>query len=168
MVARAGTYRRRFPRMPARKVAALALALAVAVALWVAAWPSRRGENAAGIIRWDDLELLSRVVAAEAQGEPWDGQVAVAAVVLNRVRHPQFPNTVSGVVYQPRAFESVSNGLIWRRSPNTREREAARAAINGVDPSYGSLFFWNPSKPVNPWVWTRQIVVQIGSHVFAR
>lgn len=165
---RASSNRRRFPGSRGWNLGALALAIAAAVALWLAGWPSQKGDNAAGIVRWDDLELLSRVVAAEAQGEPWDGQVAVAAVVLNRVRHPQFPNTVSGVVYQPRAFESVSNGLIWRRTPTARETEAARAAMNGVDPSYGSLFFWNPSKPVSPWVWTRQIVVRIGNHVFAR
>jgi len=114
------------------------------------------------------LDLLARVVAAEATGEPFAGQVAVAAVILNRVRHPQFPNTLSGVIYQPHAFESVSNGLIWRRTPSAEAYRAAEQALNGWDPSWGALYFWNPSKPVSPWVWTRQIIVRIGNHVFAR
>ncbi|MFS8581936.1 MAG: cell wall hydrolase, partial [Limnochordales bacterium] len=121
-----------------------------------------------GVVRADELELLARLVAAEAEGEPYAGQVAVAAVVLNRVDSPQFPNSISGVAYQPLAFESVSNGLIWRRQPSAQAYNAARDALNGWDPSYGSLFFWNPSKPVSPWIWTRTIVVRIGSHVFGR
>lgn len=112
--------------------------------------------------------LLARVVAAEARNEPYAGQVAVAAVILNRVADPRFPNTLAGVVYQPHAFESVSNGLVWARSPTSEEQRAARDALGGWDPSYGSVFFWNPSKPVSPWIWTRSIVARIGSHVFAR
>ena len=118
--------------------------------------------------RAEDVELLARVIAAEAQGEPYAGMVAVGAVILNRVRSPQFPNSLSGVIYQPHAFESVSNGLIWRRTPSAEAYRAARDALNGWDPTYGALFFWNPNKPVNPWVWSRQIVVRIGNHVFAR
>jgi len=117
-------------------------------------------------VRADELELLARVVAAEAQGEPYAGQVAVAAVILNRVNSPQFPNSISGVVYQPLAFESVSNGLIWRRQPGPEAYNAARDALNGWDPTYGALFFWNPSKRVSPWIWTRRVIVQIGNHVF--
>ncbi|HLT58374.1 MAG: cell wall hydrolase [Limnochordales bacterium] len=122
----------------------------------------------AGVSRAEDVELLARVIAAEAQGEPYVGQVAVGAVILNRVRSPQFPNSLSGVIYQPHAFESVSNGLVWRRTPSAEAYRAARDALNGWDPTYGALFFWNPSKPVNPWVWSRQITVRIGNHVFAR
>jgi len=116
----------------------------------------------------DQLELLARVVAAEAEGEPFAGQVGVAAVVLNRVQHPGFPNTLTGVIYQPHAFESVSNGLIWRRTPSEEAIRAAQSALNGWDPTYGSIFFWNPSKPVSSWIWSRPIVVRIGNHVFAR
>lgn len=116
----------------------------------------------------DQLNLLARVVAAEAEGEPFAGQVAVAAVILNRINDPGFPNSLSGVIYQPHAFESVSNGLIWRRTPSAEAVRAAQSALNGWDPSYGSIFFWNPSKPVSPWIWSRQIVVRIGNHVFAR
>lgn len=121
---------------------------------------------ARGAYRADELDLLARLVAAEAEGEPYAGQVAVAAVILNRVHSPQFPNSISGVAYQPLAFESVGNGLIWRRQPSAEAYNAARDALNGWDPTYGSLFFWNPSKPVSRWIWTRQIVVRIGNHVF--
>lgn len=119
------------------------------------------------VTRSDQLELLARVIAAEAQGEPFEGQVAVGAVILNRVNDPRFPNTLSGVIYQPHAFESVTNGLIWRRTPSDEAYRAARAALNGWDPTYGAVFFWNPSKPVSPWIWTRQIIARIGNHVFA-
>lgn len=117
--------------------------------------------------RSEDLDLLARVIEAEAQGEPYVGQVAVGAVILNRVRHAEFPNTLSGVIFQPYAFESVSNGLIWRRSPSEEARRAAADALNGWDPTYGSIFFWNPYKPVTPWIWSRPVVVQYGNHVFA-
>ncbi|MBX6378742.1 MAG: cell wall hydrolase [Clostridia bacterium] len=120
-------------------------------------------------ISWsDDVGLLARVVAAEAKNEPYAGQVGVAAVILNRVRHPAFPKTIPGVVYQPHAFESVSNGLVWQRVPTPTERQAAIDALSGWDPTYGALYFWNPAKPVSPWIWTRTIVTQIGRHVFAR
>ncbi|BAS28380.1 spore cortex-lytic enzyme [Limnochorda pilosa] len=117
--------------------------------------------------RSDDLTLLARLVSAEAEGEPFEGMVSVAAVVLNRVRSPKFPNSVAGVVFQPHAFESVTNGLIWRRSPSALAWQAARAALNGWDPTYGSLFFWNPAKPVSGWIWSRPVVRQVGAHVFA-
>lgn len=117
--------------------------------------------------RAGDLDLLARVVSAEARGEPYEGQVAVAAVVLNRVRDSRFPNTVAGVVYQTHAFESVSNGAIYS-TPTASSRRAAQDALNGWDPSGGALFFWNPSKPVSKWIWSRPIITQIGNHVFAK
>lgn len=117
--------------------------------------------------RGDDLTLLARLIMAEAEGEPYEGMVSVAAVVLNRVRSPKFPNTVAGVIFQPHAFESVTNGLIWRRSPSQLAWQAARDALNGWDPTYGSLFFWNPAKPVSGWIWSRPVVRQVGAHVFA-
>lgn len=112
--------------------------------------------------------LLARLIRAEAEGEPFAGQVGVASVVLNRIRHPSFPHSIAGVIFQPRAFESVSRGLIWRRSPTTQHIRAALAAINGWDPTFGALFFWNPAKRVSPWIWTRRIITQIGRHIFAR
>ncbi|HHY35868.1 MAG TPA: spore cortex-lytic protein [Firmicutes bacterium] len=117
---------------------------------------------------WDEVNLISRLIMGEATGEPFAGQVGVGAVVLNRTRHPQFPNTVPGVIYEPGAFESVSNGLIWSAPPSAVNYRAAELALNGWDPTYGALFFWNPAKPVSPWIWTRTIITQIGSHVFAR
>jgi N-acetylmuramoyl-L-alanine amidase len=124
-----------------------------------------------GLVQRDDeVNLLAHLIAGEATGEPYAGKVAVGAVMLNRVRSAQFPNTIGGVIYQPHAFESVSNGLIWRVSAAdlTSARKAAIDALNGWDPTYGCLFFWNPYKPVSSWIWSRQISTQIGNHVFAR
>ncbi len=121
----------------------------------------------AAVSRRDDVNLLARTVHAEAGAEPYLGKVAVGAVILNRVRDSRFPNSLAGVIYQPNAFESVSNGLIWRQTPSNDSIRAAQDAINGWDPTYGAVYFWNPSKPVNPWIWSRRIVTRIGAHVFA-
>lgn len=120
-----------------------------------------------GVSARDDVTLLARAITAEAGAEPYTGQVAVGAVILNRVESPQFPNTLSGVIYQPLAFESVSNGII-NRPPHESAIRAAQDAINGWDPTGGSLFFWNPAKPVSKWIWSRPIVTRIGGHVFAK
>lgn len=126
-------------------------------------------QSASGVSSSNDVNLLARLVAAEAEGEPYVGQVAVAAVILNRVKSPEFPNTLAGVIYQPGAFESISNGLAWSRTPSATAIKAARDAMNGWDPTYGCLFFWNPSKPISSkWIWSRPIVTRIGSHVFAK
>lgn len=116
----------------------------------------------------DDLWLMARVIQGEAGGEPFLGKVAVGAVLMNRVQNASFPNTLAGVIFEPYAFESVSNGLIWQFEPSDDSFQAAQCALSGWDPTYGSLFFWNPSMPVSPWMWTREIVTQIGNHVFAR
>ena len=115
-----------------------------------------------------ELHLLARVVEAEAGGEPYSGKVGVAAVIKNRLRDKRFPNTIKGVIYQPHAFESVTNKLIWRLSPDQQSYNAVRDALSGWDPSYGAVFFWNPYRPVNPWIWSRPIITQHGNHVFAR
>ncbi len=120
----------------------------------------------AGVNRYDEANLVARLIHAEARGEPYEGQVAVGAVLLNRVEDPAFPNSISGVIYQPLAFESVANGQ-FNLPPTSENIRAARAALNGWDPTYGSTFFWNPSKPVNNWIWSRPTVRTIGSHVFA-
>ncbi len=140
-------------------LAALVLAAAITCSVVLRGDAQGRAGNA---------DLLARLVAAEAEGEPYQGMVAVAAVMLNRVKDSKFPNTMSGVIFQPGAFESVSNGLIWQRSPSGQAVSAARDALNGYDPTYGCLFFWNPSKPVSGWIWSRSIAVRIGKHVFAR
>lgn len=127
-------------------------------------WPAQ-----AGVVGpWIDNEwLLARVVEAEAEGEPYAGRVGIAAVILNRVKSPAFPSTIPEVIYQPFAFESVMNGRIWEVNLSADALNAARDALNGWDPTYGSLFFWNPAKPVSAWIWTRTIITQIGRHVFA-
>ncbi len=114
-------------------------------------------------------DLLARIIQAEAGAEPYLGQVAVGAVILNRIQSAKFPKTIAGVVYQPHAFESVSNGQ-FNKPPTDSARKAARAALGGWDPSGGALFFYNPSKVLSPtsYVWTRRIIQKIGKHFFAR
>jgi len=115
----------------------------------------------------DDRDLLARVVSAEARGEPFEGQVAVAAVVLNRMRDRRFPDTVAGVVYQAHAFESVTNGAIYAK-PTPSSMRAAAEALAGWDPTGGALFFWNPVTAVSGWVRSRPVVKNIGRHSFAK
>lgn len=114
-----------------------------------------------------DLNLLARVVYAEARGEPYSGQVAVAAVVLNRVRSSSFPNTISGVVYQNGAFDAVKDGQI-NLSPNSTAKKAAQDALNGWDPSYGAIYYFNPATATNKWIWSRPATVTIGNHRFCK
>lgn len=113
----------------------------------------------------NDLYLLAKCVYAEARGEPYVGQVAVAAVILNRVKHPDFPNTIYGVVYQPWAFTAVYDGQIGYE-PNETAYQAAQDALNGWDPTYGCIFYYNPATATSQWIFSREIVVTIGRHVF--
>ena len=113
-----------------------------------------------------DLDLLAKIVYAEARGEPYSGQVAIAAVVLNRVESPSFPNTIAGVIYQPYAFTAVSDGQI-NLTPNSTAYKAAQDALNGWDPTYGCLYYYNPATATSSWIWSRQTVVTIGNHTFA-
>lgn len=115
-----------------------------------------------------DLDMLARIVYGEARGEPYTGQVAVAAVVLNRVRDSRFPSTIAGVIYDVDAFTCVNDGQFYL-TPSTTAYQAAREALRGSDPSGGALYFWNPAKtPAGQWVWTRTIITTIGNHVFAK
>ena len=113
-----------------------------------------------------DLYLLAKCVHAEARGEPYVGQVAVAAVILNRVKDAACPNTISGVVYQPWAFTAVNDGQI-NLEPNSTAYQAAQDALNGWDPTYGCLYYYNPTTATSKWIFSRQTVVTIGKHVFA-
>ena len=115
----------------------------------------------------NNLNLLARVVYGEARGEPYTGQVAVAAVVLNRVKSSSFPNTVSGVVYQSGAFDAVRDGQI-NLTPNSTAKKAAQDALNGWDPSYGAIYYFNPSTATNKWIWSRPMTVTIGRHRFCK
>lgn len=114
-----------------------------------------------------NVNLLARVVYGEARGEPYTGQVAVAAVVLNRVKSSKFPNTISGVVYQSGAFDAVADGQI-NMTPDTTAKKAAQDALNGWDPSYGAIYYFNPSTATNKWIWSRPITVTIGKHRFCK
>ena len=111
------------------------------------------------------LDLLARVISAEARGEPYSGQVAVGAVILNRVEHPSFPNTVAGVVYQPGAFTCMVDGQIDQPVADSAVR-AAREALNGADPSGGAIYYFNPSTATSAWIWSRPLIKVIGNHRF--
>ncbi|MFZ5649718.1 MAG: cell wall hydrolase, partial [Bacillota bacterium] len=144
-----------------RTWAALGLPTARKAAVAPAAGGASRGVTDRG-----NVYLLARVIEGEAADEPYLGKVAVGAVVVNRTQSGSFPNSLAGVIYQPHAFESVTNGQYTR--PVTDESlRAAQAAISGFDPTNGALFFWNPYKPVSSWIWSRPVVKQIGRHVFA-
>lgn len=114
----------------------------------------------------NDRYLLAKVIYAEARGESYTGQVAIAAVVLNRVRDSRFPNTVAGVIYQPWAFTAVNDGQI-NLEPNQKAYQAADDALNGWDPTYGSVYYYNPQTATSKWIFTTKKVTQIGKHVFA-
>ena len=115
----------------------------------------------------NDLYLLARIISAEARGEPYKGQVAVGAVVLNRVKHPSFPSSVAGVVYQKGAFSALADGQFDQ--PITAEAyRAAQDALNGWDPSGGAIYYYNPAKTTSTWIYSRPVITVIGNHVFAR
>lgn len=114
----------------------------------------------------NDLYLLAKCIHAEARGEVYEGKVAVGAVILNRVKDPNFPNTIYGVIYQPWAFTAVHDGQIGLE-PDGSAYQAAQDAMNGWDPSYGSIYYYNPTTATSSWIFSRQTVVVIGKHVFA-
>lgn len=118
-----------------------------------------------GISRSGDEYLLARCIHGEARGEPYIGKVAVGAVVLNRTRSPEFPNTIAGVIYQPLAFTAVADGQI-NLTPDKDSIKAARDALNGWDPTYGTLYYWNPVTATSKWIWSRQVTLKIGKHWF--
>ena len=112
-----------------------------------------------------DVALLARLISAEARGEPYKGQVAVGAVVLNRVDSPIFPNTIAGVIYQNGAFTCVTDGQFNQAVSDSAYR-AARDAINGMDPSGGAIYYFNPATATSQWIWSRPLLVIIGNHRF--
>ena len=114
-----------------------------------------------------NLNLLARLIYGEARGESYTGQVAVGAVVMNRVKSSSFPNTISGVIYQSGAFDAVRDGQI-NLSPNSTATKAAQDALNGWDPSYGAIYYFNPATATNKWIWSRPMTVTIGKHRFCK
>ena len=124
------------------------------------------GTISAALYRESELKLLARLVSGEARGEPYIGQVAVAAVVLNRVRSDDFPDTISSVIFQPGAFDAVWDGQ-FDMEPTASCIRAARDAMNGWDPTGGCTYYYNPSTATNEWIWTRAVQLTIGRHAFA-
>lgn len=112
-----------------------------------------------------NVNLLARIISAEARGEPYSGQVAVGAVILNRVEHPSFPDTLSGVIYQPGAFTAITDGQ-FNESVAESAYRAARDALNGTDPSGGAIYYYNPDRAISQWIRTRPVIKRIGKHLF--
>lgn len=119
----------------------------------------------AGGFSESDIDLLARIISAESRGEPYVGQVAVGAVILNRVEHPSFPNTIAGVVYQKGAFSCVDDGQIYEAVSST-SKKAAVDAINGWDPTGGAIYYYNPDKATSQWIFSRETIITIGAHRF--
>ncbi len=116
-----------------------------------------------------DVQLMARAINGEARGESYEGQVAVGAVILNRVKHSSFPNTIAGVIYQPGAFTAVSDGQInVPISEGSTVYKAAQDALNGWDPTNGCIYYFNPDTATSSWIWSRQIVKKIGKHNFCK
>lgn len=114
-----------------------------------------------------NINLLSHIIYGEARGEPYAGQVAVGAVIMNRVRSSSFPNSIAGVIYQKGAFDAVSDGQI-NQTPDSTAKKAAQDAYNGWDPSYGAIYYFNPATATNKWIWSRPLTVTIGKHRFCK
>ncbi|GAB6935530.1 hypothetical protein JCM14720_14510 [Calditerricola yamamurae] len=115
----------------------------------------------------NDINLMARAVYGEARGEPYIGQVAVAAVILNRLESPSFPNTISGILFEPGAFTCVADGQIWL-TPNQTAYKAVRDALNGWDPTGGALYYFNPATATSKWIWSRPQLKRIGKHIFCK
>ena len=130
---------------------------ATLAALGISSGGSGKSEN--------DVALLARLISAEARGEPYSGQVAVGAVVLNRIKHPSFPSTLAGVIYQKGAFSCLEDGQFYKPVSDSAYR-AARDAMNGWDPSGGAIYYFNPATATSRWIWSRPVIVVIGSHRF--
>lgn len=114
-----------------------------------------------------NVNLLARLIYGEARGEPYTGQVAVGAVVMNRVKSSSFPNSISGVIYQSGSFDAVRDGQI-NLTPDATAKKAAQDALNGWDPSYGAIYYFNPSTATNKWIWSRPMTITIGRHRFCK
>ena len=115
----------------------------------------------------NDIQLMANAVYGESRGEPYIGQVAVASVILNRVNNSAFPNSISGVIFEPRAFTAVADGQIWL-TPNEQAKKAVIDAINGWDPTGEALYYFNPDTATSGWIWTRPQIKQIGKHIFCK
>ena len=127
--------------------------------------PQNQVQAGNGTYSSSDVTVLAKMIHGEARGEPYIGKVAVGAVILNRVEDKKFPDSVYSVCFQPGAFDAVKDGQYYME-PDQESIKAARAAINGWDPTYGALYYWNPSTATSKWIWSRQVITRIGKHVF--
>ena len=136
--------------------------------LWITNVNSKQSKAASSSTA-SDVQLLARAINGEARGEPYEGQVAVGAVILNRVKHPDFPNTIAGVIYQSGAFTAVADGQInVPIAEDSTVVKAARDALNGWDPTGGAIYYFNPDTATNKWIWSRPLIKQIGKHRFCK
>lgn len=128
---------------------------------------SSSGGGGGGSARSNEVYTLAQCIHGEARGEPYIGQVAVGGVIMNRVRSPLFPNTIAGVIFQPGAFTAVDDGQMFQ-PPGDTATKAAQDALNGWDPSGGAIYYYNPAKTTNKWIWSRPVIKVIGKHYFAK
>ena len=139
----------------------------IAILFAISAIMESKAKAASNSNSTSDVQLLARAINGEARGEPYEGQVAVGAVILNRVKSSKFPNTIAGVIYEPGAFTAVSDGQInVAISESSTFVKAARDALNGWDPSGGALYYFNPATATNKWIWSRPLIKTIGKHRF--
>ncbi|MDM5188648.1 spore cortex-lytic enzyme [Bacillus sp. DX4.1] len=129
--------------------------------------PQNTGSNVPNGYSQNDIRLIANAVYGESRGEPYIGQVAVAAVILNRVTSPSFPNTISGVIFEPRAFTAVADGQIYL-TPNESAKKAVLDAINGWDPTGNAIYYFNPDTATSKWIWSRPQIKKIGKHIFCK
>ena len=150
-----------------KKIFILIIVLLVPIAIVMLSYSNE--ELAQGASHSSDIQLLARAINGEARGESYEGQVAVGAVILNRVKHSDFPNTIAGVIYQPGAFTAVSDGQINEPiDENSTVYKAAQDAMNGWDPTNGCIYYFNPNTATSSWIWSKTIVKTIGKHHFCK
>ena len=150
-----------------KKIFILTISILIVIALIIFSYSKK--EFAQGGGQTSDIQLLARAINGEARGEGYEGQVAVGAVILNRVKHPDFPNTIAGVIYEPGAFTAVSDGQINHPiDESSTVYKAARDAMNGWDPTNGCVYYFNPNTATNKWIWSKTIVKTIGKHHFCK
>jgi len=150
-----------------KKIFIITIMFLIPIFLITLSYPNK--QLAQGGSQTSDLQLLARAINGEARGESYEGQVAVGAVILNRVKHSDFPNTIAGVIYQPGAFTAVSDGQINEPiAENSTVYKAAQDAMNGWDPTNGCIYYFNPNTATNGWIWSKTIVKTIGKHHFCK
>ena len=150
------------------KIVGMIFALSVLINVLIHFEPKTAMVDAASSSK-SDIQLMARAINGEARGEPYEGQVAIGAVILNRVKHASFPNTIAGVIYQSGAFTAVADGQINQPiASGSTVVKAARDAMNGWDPSGGAIYYFNPKTATSKWIWSRKQIKTIGQHIFCK